>query len=131
MIYEKDKVRYGTSTISYRIIKTRCVKTSEVIVDADSITVRAPLEKDKHEIQKLIFDKARWISKKQKEYRESKPQLAKPSFKEDTTLPYLGKNYSIKINKKMITDAIELVNEKFVVSLIASKPSSKIIKETL
>ena len=42
MIHQKDKVRYGTTTISYHTIKTGRVKTSEVIVDADTITVRAP-----------------------------------------------------------------------------------------
>jgi hypothetical protein len=43
MIYQKDKVRYGTTTIPYHIIKTGRIKTSEVIVDADTtITVRTP-----------------------------------------------------------------------------------------
>jgi predicted metal-dependent hydrolase len=128
MIYQKDKVKYGTSTISYRVIKTGRVKTSEVIVDADSITVRAPLEKDKLEIQKLILDKARWISQKQREYRESKPQITKPLFKENSTLPYHGRNYPLKINKNRKRNAIELIDEKFVVGLKSAEPSSKIIK---
>lgn len=130
MIYQKDKVKYGTLTISYRIIKTGRVKTSEVIVDANSITVRTPLKKDKYEIQKLVLvlDKASWISKKQKEYRESKPQITQPSFKEDTTLPYLGRNYPLIIEKNSAKNAIKLVDEKFVVNLKSEKPSSKIIK---
>ena len=57
------------------------IKTSEVIVDADTITVRAPFDKDKMDIQKIVLDKARWILKKQKEYRETKPEITKPSFK--------------------------------------------------
>jgi predicted metal-dependent hydrolase len=129
MIYEKDKVKYGNSTISYRVIKTGRIKTSEVIVDANSITVRAPLKKDKHEIQKLILDKAIWISKKQKEFRESKPQITKPSFKEDTTLPYLGRNYPLIIGKNSAKNVIKLVDEKFVVTLKSAKPSAKVIKQ--
>jgi predicted metal-dependent hydrolase len=54
-------------------------------VDADTITVRVPFDKDKSEIQKLVLDKARWILKKQKEYRETTPEITKPSFKENTT----------------------------------------------
>ena len=47
MIRQKDKVKYGTITIPYQIIKTGRIKTSEVIVDADTITVRTPYNKDK------------------------------------------------------------------------------------
>ena len=52
MIRQKDKVKYGTTTIPYDIIKSERIKTSEVIVDADIITVRAPYNKDK-KIQRL------------------------------------------------------------------------------
>jgi len=93
MIQQKDKVKYGTTTIPYHIIKTRRIKTSELIVDAGTITVRTPYNKDKTEIRRLVLDKASWILRKQREHREIKPELKKPSFREDTTLPYFGKNY--------------------------------------
>lgn len=38
MIRQKDTVKYGTITIPYQIIKTSRIKTSEVIVDADTIS---------------------------------------------------------------------------------------------
>ena len=81
---QQDRVKYGTATIPYCIIKTRRIKTSELIVDADTITVRAPL------------DKASWILKKQ---RDTIPEITKPSFKEDSTLPFLGNNYPLTINQ--------------------------------
>jgi hypothetical protein len=99
MTQQRDKIRYGTISIPYKIFKTRRIKTSEVIVDADTITVRVPFDKDKTEIQKLVLDKASWILRKQKEYRETIPEVRKPSFRENTTLPYLGNNYSLMINK--------------------------------
>jgi predicted metal-dependent hydrolase len=71
MIQQKDKVKYGTITIPYHIIKTRRIKTSELIVDTDTITVRTPYNKDKTEIRRLVLDKASWILKKQREYRET------------------------------------------------------------
>ena len=77
------------------------------------------------EIQRLVLDKARWILKKQKEYRETIPEITKPSFKENTTLPYLGNNYSLKINKKQTKNSIELVDGKFVVKVKSSKTSSQ------
>ena len=77
MTQQRDQIRFGTITIPYQIIKTRRIKTSEVIVDADNITVRVPRDKDKTEIQKLVLDKASWILRKQKEYRETIPKVIK------------------------------------------------------
>src|SRR5215212_10895496 len=117
MIYQKGRVKYGAKTIHYQIIKTGRVKTSEVIVDADTttITVRTPLEKNKHEIQRIILDKASWILQKQREFRKSTPQLVKPTFKENSTLPYLGKNYVLVIKKKKQSEhELRLVDGKFV-----------------
>src|SRR5215216_1319437 len=129
MIHQKDKVKYGTITIPYHVIKTRRIKTSEVIVDANTITVRTPYNKDRTEIQKLVLDKASWILKKQKEYRETTPEVTKPSFKENTTLPYLGNNYSLKINKNQARNSTEIVDGKFLVQVTSAKPSSSIIKK--
>jgi predicted metal-dependent hydrolase len=130
MIYQKDRVRYGTTTIPYHIIKTGRVKTSEVIVDADTttITVRTPLEKNKHEIQRIVLDKATWILKKQREFRESIPDLMKPTFKENSTLPYLGKNYPliiIKSKRQSENNELQFINGKFVATIKSSKNSTK------
>jgi predicted metal-dependent hydrolase len=133
MIYQKDRVRYGTITIPYHIIKTGRVKTSEVIVDADTriVTVRTPLEKDKHEIQRIILDKASWILQKQREFRENTPQLIKPTFKENSTLTYLGKNYPLVIKKKkkkQSENELQLINGEFVATIKSSKNSKNLIK---
>jgi predicted metal-dependent hydrolase len=133
MIYQKDRVRYGTISIPYHIIKTGRIKTSEIIVDADTttITVRTPLEKNKHEIQRIVLDKAGWILKKQREFRKSTPQLIKPTFKENSTLPYLGKNYPlviIKKNRKQSENELQLINGEFVATIKSSKNSRRLIK---
>ena len=132
MIYEKDRVKYGTTTIPYQIIKTGRVKTSEVIVDADTttITVRTPLEKNKHEIQRIVLDKASWILQKQREFRKSTPQLIKPTFKENSTLPYLGKNYPLVIIKKKNqseNEELQFINGEFVATIKSSKNSKKVL----
>ncbi|HKG88553.1 MAG TPA: SprT family zinc-dependent metalloprotease [Nitrososphaeraceae archaeon] len=125
---QRDKVRYGTITIPYHVIKTSRIKTSEVIVDADTITVRVPFDKDKPEIQKLVLDKASWILKKQKEYRETTPEIIKPSFKENTILPYLGNNYSLKINKNQARNSIGMDDGKFLVQVKTAELSSSVLK---
>src|SRR5919106_494295 len=129
MIYQKDRVKYGTIIIPYQIIKTRRIKTSEVIVDADTVTVRTPYGKDNIEIQRIVLDKAKWILRKQKEYREIVPQITKPSFKENTSLPYLGKNYFVQINRKQAETCMEMIDGKFLVQVKASRISKNVFKE--
>lgn len=133
MIYQKDRVKYGTTTIPYQIIKTGRVKTSEVIVDADTttITIRTPLEKNKHEIQRIVLDKAGWILQKQREFRKSMPQLVKPTFKENSTLPYLGENYQLVITRKnkQSENELQLINGEFVATInSSSKNSERLVK---
>jgi predicted metal-dependent hydrolase len=137
MIYQKDKVRYGTTTIPYQIIKTGRVKTSEVIVDADTttITVRTPLEKNKNEIQRIVLDKASWILQKQREFKENKPQLTKPTFKQNSTLPYLGRNYrlaKIRKNNNKSKNELQFINDEFVATIkSSSRNSSKTLIKNL
>lgn len=46
----KAKIQYGTITIPYDIIKSKRIKTSEIIVDADKVIIRTSLSKDIFEI---------------------------------------------------------------------------------
>lgn len=129
MTHQQDKVKYGTATIPYSIIKTGRIKTSELIVDADSIVVRAPMHKDRAEIQKIVLDKAKWILRKQKEYRETIPDVVKPSFKHITTLPYLGRNIPTKIKENQSKNVIKIINGKFYVHARSPKLSSNHIEK--
>jgi predicted metal-dependent hydrolase len=125
MISQEDKVKYGTIVIPYQVIKTERVKTSEVIVDADTIVVRTPLGKNKTEIQKLVLDKSGWILKKQREYKEVTAEIIKPSFKENTTLPYLGTNYPIKIViREQAKNSMDLINGSFVFETKSTETTS-------
>jgi predicted metal-dependent hydrolase len=42
------------------------IKTSEIIVDADKVTIRTPLNNDLSEIRKLVLEKASRILKNKK-----------------------------------------------------------------
>lgn len=128
MIQQRDKVRYGKITIPYHVIKTRRIKTSELIVDADTVTIRTPLNKDKLEIQKLVLDKASWILKKQREYKDTIPQMRKPTFREGATLPYLGYNYPLKINRNQSRNSIEITDGKFLVKVKSARLSNNNLK---
>ena len=94
----KQNYQYGNRTINYMLVRSRRRKTSEVIVDKDEITIRAPFDKSILEIEKVLDDKIRWIIKKQKEYEHTPQEILSPTFLPNSTLPYLGKNYNVKIS---------------------------------
>jgi predicted metal-dependent hydrolase len=93
----KQQLQYGTKTIEYSIIKSRRIKTSEIIVDADNVSVRSPFHKPVSEIHEIVRKKAGWILKKQLEYKNQNPEIMKPNFQDSSTLPYSGKNYTLNI----------------------------------
>lgn len=91
--------------------------------------VRTPYSKNHIEIQRIVLDKAKWILRKQKEYKEIVPQITKPSFKENTNLPYLGRNYSVQVNRKQAKTSIEMIDGKFLVQIKSAKISRNALKE--
>jgi predicted metal-dependent hydrolase len=54
-------MQYGKTTIEYDLVKSKRVKTSEIIVDENKILVRTPFDKSQFEIDKLLEGKAKWI----------------------------------------------------------------------
>ena len=114
-------MHYGTSVIKYSVIKSRRIKTSELIVDRNEVVVRTPFDKPDHEIRNIVKDKANWILKKQKEYSELNPEILKPTFEVGSTLPYLGKNYPLKIFNREGRNSISFVDVQFIVNIWPSK----------
>ena len=113
----KHELHYGTSIIKYSVIKSRRIKTSEIIVDRHEVVVRTPFDKPDHEIRNIVKGKANWILKKQKEYREMNPEITKPTFGENSTLPYLGKNYPLRIFNREARNSISFVDGQFIVNI--------------
>jgi predicted metal-dependent hydrolase len=120
---------YGSSTIAYTIVKSRRVKTSEIIVEANKVLVRTPFHKPVAEIHEIVRKKANWILKKQLEYNRHKPRITKPTFQDGSMLPYLGKDYRLRIITEYEgSQKFELVNAEFLAFVNRSKHSKKKIK---
>jgi predicted metal-dependent hydrolase len=63
--------------------------------------------------------------KKQKEYRETIPQIIKSTFEDGSTLPYLGKNYPLRILKENKPEnSIEFIDGDFIIKTKPSKEST-------
>jgi len=127
-IQSKHKLHYGTAVIKYCVIRSRSrrTKTSELIVDKDKVVIRVPFDKPLSEIRGIIRDKSQWIFKKQLEYKKATPQITKPTFKEGSTLPYLGRNYPLRTLKERQAEnsSIELVDGEFIIGIKSSKQST-------
>jgi len=71
-----------------------------------------------------------WILQKQWEFKKSTTQLIKPTFKENSTLPYLGKNYPLVIIKKKKpseNEELQFISGEFVATIKSSKNSKKVL----
>jgi predicted metal-dependent hydrolase len=116
----KDQIRYRSTNLEYHIKRSKRIKTSELIVDSDRIEVRTPLNKSLEDTRNIILGKAEWILKKQKQYQQMIQDIIIPTFEENSTLPYLGKNYPLKINKNQSTNAMRFVDGEFVADITNS-----------
>ena len=93
-------------------MRSRRVKTCEIIVnDENKVMVRSPYSKSQSEIETLLKNKMTWISRKQIEFKEKEDKIViiRPTFQNNSTVPYLGSNLRLNIiqsySKKK--DAIE------------------------
>ena len=124
----KSKIKFGSSTIQYSIVKSKRRKTSQIVVDKNDVIIRAPATKTLPEIKQIMKDKAQWVFKKQLEFQKIKPQIAKATFTAGSKLPYLGKNYQIKIITKQKANSIQLAKERFTIKLQPSRSSRKTVQ---
>ncbi|AIC16477.1 M48 family metallopeptidase [Nitrososphaera viennensis] len=123
------KTRHGKSTITYTVIRGKRIKTSEIIIEKGKVVIRTPPDKPLEEIEKIIQKKAEWILKKQQEYKRLAHQIARPTFKPDSTLPYLGKNYPLYIMGGRSQDKLRFVNGEFLATTKSQNPSEKAIRK--
>lgn len=118
--------RYGNKIVNYTLIKSKRRKTSEIIVDKNSnIILRVPFEKTNSEIEQILNDKIKWAIIKQKEYQNEARDIIKPTYENNSTLPYLGRNFELRIeyldnnnnNNNEQTERINFIDNKFIVHI--------------
>jgi predicted metal-dependent hydrolase len=98
------------------IIRSKRLKTSEVIVDEKGVVLRVPLGKPESQIQELLHKKANWIFQKKQRYETLTRNIKKSSFIIGSTLPYLGKEYPIVKSNQNGNEHIQLRGGKFFIS---------------
>ncbi len=110
------RFQFGNHQIDHSVIRSKRIKTSEVIVDENNVVIRVPNNKLDSEIHNLLRRKGEWIIEKKRDYRTAKRQIKKSSFEIGSTLPYLGKNYQISLDSHNGNAQFGLQRGQFLVS---------------
>ena len=113
-----NSVKFGNSQITYKVHKTKR-KTTEIVVDTSGVEILTSKQKSHNDIQKLVKKNSKWIYSKQ--IWANKQNDLKITFKQGTRLPYLGKNYLLKI-KESKNESILLSKGTFIVRVSKNTP---------
>jgi predicted metal-dependent hydrolase len=113
-----NSVKFGNSQITYKVHKTKR-KTTEIVVDTSGVEILTSKQKSHNDIQKLVKKNSKWIYSKQI-WANTQNDL-KITFKQGTRLPYLGKNYLLKI-KESKNESILLSKGIFTVRVSKNTP---------
>ena len=92
---ERDAVRFGDSTIGYRIRRSeRRRKTVQITLDGSGVEVAAPATTSRDELRGIVRKRAAWIvTHSTGQAREAAPKR----FVSGETLPYLGRNVRLVV----------------------------------
>jgi len=124
----KYKVRYGSSQITYSIVKSKRRKTSQIIVDKYKVEIRVPDTKTNEQIKKMIEGKKRWIFRKQLEFKSIHAEASKLRYVQDSFVPYFGKNYKLVIKTGQKKNETKLQNSILQILVQSKKTTKKQIK---
>ena len=87
---ERDSIRYGDTTIEYRVRRSeRRKKTIQVTVAGGGVQVAAPADITSEDLQALVHRRAPWILN---HATDGLLTVAPKRFVSGETLPYLGRN---------------------------------------
>ena len=94
----KHQIIYDTNVLEFKIIRTqRRRKTNEILIEYGNVSVRTSTSSSLKEIESLVSKKAKWIFQKIKEQDNSDASIKVPLYQNNSTLPYLGNNYGLRI----------------------------------
>lgn len=111
----KHKIIYDNNFLEFQIIRTRRRrKTNEILIEYGIVYVRTSTSTSFKEIESLVSKKAKWIIQKIKEQDNPDAVIKVPNYQNNSTLPYLGKNYRLRI-VGYSTNQLRFSNDEFII----------------
>lgn len=93
-------IQFGNDTIPYTIKWSEQRKTVSISVDATGVLVTAPTNTSTEKIKEIVYQKAKWIRAQQYHFNEMIDDNYQRSFLSGEKLPYLGRQYRLKVMKR-------------------------------
>jgi predicted metal-dependent hydrolase len=111
----RHKIIYDNNVLEFQIIRTqRRIKTNEILIKYGNVSVRTSTSSSLKEIESLISKKAKWIFQKIKEQDNPDASIKVPIYQNNSTLPYLGKNYRLRIIDHN-SNLLSFSNDEFII----------------
>ncbi|SFQ61980.1 hypothetical protein SAMN05421670_3013 [Psychrobacillus psychrotolerans] len=90
-------IQFGMNRIPYNLKHSNRRKTIAIAVDSNGVSVTAPTNTPQEKIDSTVYQKAPWIRTQIKHFSEMDEGIYKRSFLSGEKLPYLGRQYRLKI----------------------------------
>lgn len=100
---------FGNSIIHYEVQYSSRRRTIAIQVDENGVYVIAPIDTSLEKIEQIVQQKASWIMKQQEDFKEITDYENERSFQSGEKLPYIGRNYRLKI----IATSVEQASFRF------------------
>ena len=113
--HSRHHIVHNSKVLEFQIIRSdRRKKTSEISVVNGIICLKVPMITPIHSIESLIKKKANWIQQRINEQSNPDITIKVPTYSNNSTLPYLGKNYRLKIIESNY-QSLKFSNDQFTV----------------
>lgn len=89
--------QFGNQTIPYTLSTSHLRKTLSISVDQHGVSVISPSDIDLEKIESTLHKKAPWIIKQLSDFNEMQISSQERSFLSGEKLPYLGRQYRLKV----------------------------------
>lgn len=124
-------IKYGNTDIYYSLYKQER-KDVRIVVDlVNGVVVYTPKKTSDKKIYDLLSSKARWIYDKIQELGEVKINVAPKEFVSGEKLPYLGRQYRLKVHRDAVDQSSFGFNQGRFIATVPSNWKQEKVQATL
>jgi len=92
-------IQFGSQTIQYQLNRSSRRKSVSISVDQHGVKVVAPTSAEHDIIENILHKKGAWIRNQLISYEEMEQKILKRKYVSGEKLPYLGRQYLLKVIK--------------------------------
>lgn len=93
----KQQILLDGVVVDYKLVKNAKSRTIRITVGHDGVKVTVPIHYSHHLVENFLKEKSNWVLKALTEIKKKKQNI--PKIKDQSVIPLLGKEKTIRINK--------------------------------